>query len=64
MRPWPDALLLGIAVLASVFSSYGSYESPATFTDGMVPAVYVGAVIVGLGAVAALFVPRHRRRQG
>ena len=53
--------VFGVAVLASVFSSYGGYESGQAFVDGLVPAVWVGAVVVGLGAVAALFIPRKRR---
>ena len=54
--------VFGVAVLASVFSSYGGYESGQAFVDGLVPAVWVGAVVVGLGAVAALFIPRKQRR--
>ena len=53
--------VFGVAVLASVFTSYGGYESGQAFVDGLVPAVWVGAVVVGLGAVAALFIPRMRR---
>ena len=53
--------VFGVAVLASVFTSYGGYESGQAFVDGLVPAVWVGAVVVGLGAVAALFIPRKRR---
>ena len=53
--------VFGVAVLASVFSSYGGYESGQAFVDGLVPAVWVGAVVVALGAVAALFIPRRRR---
>jgi hypothetical protein len=53
--------VFGVAVLASVFTSYGGYESPQTFVDGLVPAIWVGAAVVGLGAVAALFIPRKRR---
>ncbi|HXV96537.1 MAG TPA: DHA2 family efflux MFS transporter permease subunit [Gaiellaceae bacterium] len=53
--------VFGVAVLASVFSSYGGYESGQAFVDGLVPAVWVGAVVVGLGAVAALFIPRKPR---
>ena len=53
--------VFGVAVLASVFSSYGGYESGQAYVDGLVPAVWVGAVVVGLGAVAALFIPRKRR---
>ncbi len=31
--------VFGVAVLASVFARYGGYDTPATFSDGMVPAV-------------------------
>jgi EmrB/QacA subfamily drug resistance transporter len=53
--------VFGVAVLASVFSSYGGYESGATFVDGLNPAVWAGAVVVALGAVAALLIPRRRK---
>ncbi|MDQ1487236.1 MAG: hypothetical protein QOJ62_2929, partial [Actinomycetota bacterium] len=55
--------VFGVAVLASIFAHSGSYASPQAFTDGVVPAVWVGAVIVGLGAVAALFIPRSPRER-
>jgi EmrB/QacA subfamily drug resistance transporter len=50
--------VLGVAVLATIFASYGGYESPQTFVDGLTPALWTGAVIVGAGAIAALLVPR------
>jgi MFS family permease len=53
--------VFGVAVLASVFTSYGGYESGQAFVDGLVPAVWVGAVVVGIGALAALFIPARRR---
>jgi EmrB/QacA subfamily drug resistance transporter len=53
--------VFGVAVLASIFSSYGGYESGQTFVDGLVPAVWVGAAVVALGALAALAMPRRRR---
>src|SRR6185369_11886561 len=53
--------VFGVAVLASIFSHYGGYESPATYVDGLTPALWVGAAIVGAGAIAALFVPRKMR---
>jgi EmrB/QacA subfamily drug resistance transporter len=46
--------VFGVAVLASVFSSNGSYATGQSFVDGLVPAMRIGAVVVGLGAVAAL----------
>jgi EmrB/QacA subfamily drug resistance transporter len=51
--------VFGVAVLASVFAHSGGYASPQAFTDGVVPAVWVGAVIVALGGLAALCIPRR-----
>jgi EmrB/QacA subfamily drug resistance transporter len=53
--------VFGVAVLASVFTSRGGYESGQAFVDGLVPAIWVGAVVVAVGAMAALLLP-HRRR--
>jgi EmrB/QacA subfamily drug resistance transporter len=53
--------VFGVAVLASVFSRYGGYETPATYVDGLIPAVWVGAAVVAAGAAAALVIPRRRR---
>ena len=50
--------VFGVAVLASVFSHVGGYGSGTSFVDGMTVAVYVGAAVVGLGAVAAFAIPR------
>jgi EmrB/QacA subfamily drug resistance transporter len=52
--------VLGVAVLASIFARYGGYESPVTFNDGLVPALWVGAVVVAIGSVSALLIPRRR----
>ncbi len=52
--------VLGIAVLATVFASNGSYESPQAYTAGMTSAVWVGAAVLAAGALAALFVPGRR----
>jgi hypothetical protein len=49
--------VFGVAVLASVFSAVGGYESATAFVDGMNAAVYIGAVVVALGAVAAFAIP-------
>jgi EmrB/QacA subfamily drug resistance transporter len=54
--------VMGIAVLASVFSTHGSYASPQAYTDGMVPAVWVGAAVLAVGAVVALTIPRRAGR--
>ena len=50
---------VGVAVLASVFSSYGDYTSHAAFVDGLRPAVIVGAAIIAVGAVVACWLPRR-----
>ncbi len=50
--------VFGVAVLASVFSHYGGYRSGTTFVDGMTPAVYIGAAVVAIGALAAFAVKR------
>jgi EmrB/QacA subfamily drug resistance transporter len=49
--------VLGIAVLASVFSANGSYASPQAFADGMTSAIWIGAAVLAVGALLALFVP-------
>jgi hypothetical protein len=53
--------VLGVAVLATVFASNGSYASPQAYVDGMTSAVWVGAAVLAVGALAALFVPNPRR---
>ena len=55
--------VFGVAVLAAVFSRRRWVQkSPQAFTDGTVVAVYVGAAVVGLGALAAFAIPARRRR--
>jgi EmrB/QacA subfamily drug resistance transporter len=55
--------VFGVAVLASIFAHYGGYRTGASFVDGLTPAIYVGAAIVAVGAVAALFIPRLRKAE-
>jgi EmrB/QacA subfamily drug resistance transporter len=50
---------VGVAVLASVFSSYGDYRSAQSFVDGLLPAVMVGAAIIAVGALVALALPQR-----
>ncbi|GAA0637486.1 hypothetical protein GCM10010174_69050 [Kutzneria viridogrisea] len=57
---------LGVAVLATVFTDFSSevpVRSPAdaaqAFVHGMVPAIWVGVAVVGVGVVAGLFIPRR-----
>src|SRR3954447_7860491 len=51
--------VFGVAVLAAVFTANGSYFDPQAYVNGLVPAVWVGAVVVAVAAVAALFIPNH-----
>jgi EmrB/QacA subfamily drug resistance transporter len=55
--------VFGVAVLASVFSQYGGYGSPQSFVDGLSPAIWAGAAVVGVGSLISLAVPRIRRQQ-
>jgi MFS family permease len=52
--------VFGVAVLASVWSHYGSYSSGGAFVDGMLPALWIGAGVVALGAVAAFAIGKSR----
>jgi EmrB/QacA subfamily drug resistance transporter len=51
----------GIAILAAVFTSTGSYASARAFGAGFVPAAEVAAGLSLAGAVAGAFVPSRRR---
>ena len=55
--------VFGVAVLASIFAHYGGYRTAETFSTGMNAAVYVGAAVVALGALAAFLIPRQRKAQ-
>jgi MFS family permease len=49
--------VLGVAVLATVFAGAGGFGSPEQFVDGLVPAVWVGAAVLAVGALFALLIP-------
>jgi EmrB/QacA subfamily drug resistance transporter len=53
--------VLGVAVLASVFSSHGSYASPQAFVDGLVPAMWIGTGVLAAGALIAAALPFKAR---
>jgi EmrB/QacA subfamily drug resistance transporter len=55
--------VFGVAVLAGVFEAYGGYGTPETFTDGVVAAAWVGAVVLAVGALSSLLVPPLKRQQ-
>ncbi|MFF3333271.1 DHA2 family efflux MFS transporter permease subunit [Streptomyces sp. NPDC002888] len=52
---------LGIAIMSSIFSAQGGYESGQAFVDGLRPALFTGAGVVALAGVAALLIPGRRR---
>ncbi|MFF8592429.1 DHA2 family efflux MFS transporter permease subunit [Streptomyces sp. NPDC015220] len=52
---------LGIAIMSSIFSAQGGYDSARSFVDGLRPALVVGAAVVALAAVSALLIPARRR---
>jgi EmrB/QacA subfamily drug resistance transporter len=54
--------VLGIAVLSSVFSARGGYDSPASFIDGTRPAMWLGVIALGMAILAALCIPRNSGR--
>jgi EmrB/QacA subfamily drug resistance transporter len=49
--------VLGVAVLASVFTGSGGYASPQAFVDGLLPAIWVGVAVLAAGALVALAFP-------
>jgi len=46
--------VFGVSVLGAVFAGFGSYANGVSFTNGLVPALALGASLVGLGVVATL----------
>jgi EmrB/QacA subfamily drug resistance transporter len=53
--------VLGIAVLATVFTSHGSYASPTAYVSGLVPALWIGAAVLAAGALIAAMFPFSTR---
>jgi MFS family permease len=51
--------VFGVAILASIFTSYGGYGSGQHFVNGMRPAVFVGAAIVAIGALLAFAIGKR-----
>ncbi|MFI6078726.1 MFS transporter [Actinoplanes sp. NPDC051343] len=52
----------GVAVAASIFSTFGSYASPQSFVDGAKPGIYIGGLIVAAGSLAAILLPGAKAR--
>jgi EmrB/QacA subfamily drug resistance transporter len=55
--------VLGIAVLATVFTSHGSYISPVAFVNGLIPAMWVGVAVLAAGALIAAALPFSTRAE-
>jgi EmrB/QacA subfamily drug resistance transporter len=53
--------VMGVAVLASVFTANGGYESPEAFTNGLVAAAPIAVVVLAAGALLALLTPGRSR---
>jgi EmrB/QacA subfamily drug resistance transporter len=53
--------VLGIAVLATVFTSHGGYAAPQAFVNGLVPALWVGTAVLSTGALLAAALPFSTR---
>jgi EmrB/QacA subfamily drug resistance transporter len=53
--------VLGVSVLATVFTSHGGYGSPQAFVSGLVPSMWVGAAVLGAGALVAALLPFSTR---
>jgi MFS family permease len=53
--------VLGIAILATVFTSHGGYTSPHAYVSGLTPALWVGAAVLAAGALIAVVLPFSTR---
>ena len=52
------AIVLGVAILGSVFAAGGGHHSPTAVVDGFLAAVTVGVVLAAAAVLAALALPR------
>jgi predicted MFS family arabinose efflux permease len=52
--------VFGVAVMSTIFAGAGSFASPQAFVDGFIPALWVGAAVVGAGALIALALPSRK----
>jgi predicted MFS family arabinose efflux permease len=53
--------VLGVSVLATVFSSHGGYATSRDFVNGLVPALWVGTAMLGAGSLIAAAFPFSTR---
>jgi EmrB/QacA subfamily drug resistance transporter len=55
--------VLGIAVLATVFTSHGGYTSAQAYINGLMPAMWVGVAVLAAGALIAAALPFSSRAE-
>ena len=53
--------VLGVAVLATIFTHAGGYGSPQAFVTGLAPALWVAVAMLGAGTLAVLALPFSTR---
>jgi EmrB/QacA subfamily drug resistance transporter len=53
--------VLGVAVLATIFTHAGGYGSPQAFVNGLEPALWVAVAMLSAGALAVLVLPFQTR---
>jgi EmrB/QacA subfamily drug resistance transporter len=53
--------VLGVSVLATVFTSHGGYGSPQAFVNGLVPALWIGTAVLAAGALLPIVFPFNTR---
>jgi EmrB/QacA subfamily drug resistance transporter len=51
--------VMGVAILAAVFSHFGSYASGDAYIAGLHPALFVGSAAVAVAAIASFAIPRR-----
>jgi EmrB/QacA subfamily drug resistance transporter len=54
--------VLGVSVLASIFTASGGYSSAQSFIDGLLPALWVGVAVLAAGALVVLALPFQTRQ--
>jgi predicted MFS family arabinose efflux permease len=54
--------VLGVSVLASIFTASGGYTSAQAFLDGLLPALWVGVAVLAAGALVVLALPFRTRQ--
>jgi EmrB/QacA subfamily drug resistance transporter len=53
--------VLGVAVLATIFTHAGGYGSPQAFVNGLTPALWVAVAMLGAGTLAVAVLPFQTR---